>query len=233
MADQILVGHFSSNNITNVTPTGWQPLHFTSIEQKTAYFLTREDEQVVVKAVSNASASGYFKDITLDPKQYPILNWRWKATNTLQKGDVTSKEGDDYVARIYISFYYDPDRLKGMERVKYRLYTMLHDKAPPLAVINYIWANKAPAGTIVDNAYSPRVKMIVVESGEDNLNKWQTVQRNIYEDYQKAFGEVPGKITAVAIMSDTDNTGESATAFYGDIRFAKNISVTRAITLPH
>lgn len=216
------VGLFSKEDIASITPTGWQPLHFASIEQKTAYFLDRDNDAVVVKAVSNASASGFYNKVDINPQDFPVLSWSWKVKNILQKGDVTIKEGDDYAARIYISFYYDPERLRGTERIKYRLYTLLHDEPPPLAVINYIWANKASVGTFVDNAYSPRVKMIVVESGEKNLNQWQTVTRNIYADYKKAFGEPPGKITAVAIMTDTDNTGESATSWYGDIQFGKS-----------
>ncbi len=63
--------------------------------------------------------------------------------------------------------------------------------------------------------------MIVVESGGVKFDRWVNEERNIYEDYIKAFGEEPPLISGVAIMTDTDNTGESATAYYGDIQFAK------------
>jgi hypothetical protein len=63
--------------------------------------------------------------------------------------------------------------------------------------------------------------MIVVESGAADLNRWVTEERNVYEDYKAAFGDEPSLISGVAIMTDTDNTGESATAFYGDIVFKK------------
>jgi len=92
---------------------------------------------------------------------------------------------------------------------------------PPLGAINYIWESKAPMGTMVPNPYADRVMMFVVESGSDKLNQWVNEERNVYEDYKKAFGEEPPMISGVAIMADTDNTGESAIAYYGDILFKK------------
>ena len=91
----------------------------------------------------------------------------------------------------------------------------------PIAAINYIWESKVPKGTIVDNAFTDLVKMIVIESGEGEVGHWVEEERNLYEDYKKAFGEEPYLVNGVAIMTDTDNTGESATAYYGDIIFRK------------
>ena len=72
------------------------------------------------------------------------------------------------------------------------------------------------------NAYTKRLRMIVVGIGAAKLNEWQSYRRNVYEDYKQAFGEEPPKVSGIAIMTDTDNTGESATAFYGDIRLRKS-----------
>ena len=217
--ENIMVAAFSRMDLTDITPTGWKPMHFDSIENKTAYFLSRDDNKIVIQAVSHASASAYYKKTNISPNKHPILTWHWKVSNTLKKGNINSKDGDDYAARIYISFDYDPDRLSGMERIKYKLYTLTHDEPPPLAVINYVWANQAPVDTIVSNVYNPRVKMIVVQTGDTKTGHWQLEKRNILEDYIRAFGETPGNISGIAIMTDTDNTGESATAFYGDIQF--------------
>ena len=90
--------------------------------------------------------------------------------------------------------------------------------------MNYLWESKAPEGTMVPNPYTDRVIMMVVESGETKLNQWVSEERNIFEDYKKAFGQEPPMISGVAIMTDTDNTGESATAYYGDILFRKTRS---------
>jgi hypothetical protein len=101
---------------------------------------------------------------------------------------------------------------------------LLYGQYPPLGAINYIWESKAPVGTMQPNTYTDQVIMFVVESGKDKLNTWVTEERNVYEDYKKAFGEEPPLISGVAIMTDTDNTQETGEAYYGDILFKKEVS---------
>jgi hypothetical protein len=175
----------------------------------------------VVKAVAEASASALVREIKINPKEYPIVEWRWKVRNILKKGDVHIKEGDDYPARIYITFEYDPSKLGFFEKAAYKMGRLLYGEDLPLAAINYIWESKASIGTMIPNPYTDRVLMFVVESGAEKLNQWVSEKRNVYEDYKKAFGQEPPMISGVAIMTDTDNTGESATAYYGDILFKK------------
>ena len=220
--DMLKVADFSSMVQSDITPSGWHPLNFESIENKTAYFLIRQQNITVVQAVSHASASGFIKKVNISSTIYPVIKWRWKIDDVLNKGDIMTKEGDDYSARIYVSFDYDPHRLTGIESLKYKLYKLVHDESPPLAVINYVWGNHAHVGTTVNNAYSDRVKMIVIQSGKKRTKQWVHEERNILEDYRRVFGEDPGNITGIAIMTDTDNTGESATAWYGDISFHKS-----------
>jgi hypothetical protein len=221
-ADAVLaVGQFSAELPSPALPAGWRPLIFKGIKNTTRYSLVREEETTVVKAIANRSASGLTREITIDPKEYPWVQWRWKVTNLLQKGDVRSKQGDDYPARLYITFAYDPTRLSVFQKLKYEAVKLLYGDYPPLAAINYIWDGRTPEGKMVSNAYTDRVMMIVVESGPARLNQWVAETRNLYEDYRQAFGEEPPPISGVAIMTDTDNTGESATAYYGDIVFKK------------
>ncbi|MFO7598375.1 MAG: DUF3047 domain-containing protein [Candidatus Desulfacyla sp.] len=215
------VGRFSTEKTGNILPSLWEPLDFKDIKIHTHYRLVEADGQVVVQAVADASASGLIRKISIDPKEYPIVQWRWKVSNVLQKGNVHRKDGDDYPARLYILFEYDPDRLGFFERLKYETAKLFYGAYPPLASINYIWASNAPEGLVVPNPYSDRSMMVVVKSGEINLNKWLTEERNIYEDYRNVFKDEPPMISGVAIMTDTDNTGESATAYYGDILFSK------------
>ncbi len=220
-ADLLPVGVFSKASPGSEFPEGWKPLYFQNIEKRTRYSLIKDGDTVVVKAVSEASASGLVREMKIDPKEFPILQWRWKVGNILKKGNVKSKEGDDYPARIYITFEYDPKKLNFFEKTKYNTYRILYGQYPPLRAINYIWESTAPKGTAVPNPYASRVLMIVVESGPEKINQWVREQRNVFEDYRKAFGEDPPMISGVALMTDTDNTGESATAYYGDILFRK------------
>ncbi len=215
------VGKFSAAAEGSALPNGWKPLTFKKIERHTVYKVVKDGDTVAVKAVSEAASSGLTREITINPKEYPIVQWRWKVANVFKKGDVSKKEGDDYPARIYITFAYDSSKVSFFKKAAYEAAKLAYGQYPPIGAINYIWESKAPKGTMVPNTYAEEVKMIVVESGTAGLNQWMTEERNIYEDYKKAFGEEPPLISGIAIMTDTDNTGESATAYYGDIVFKK------------
>lgn len=218
----IEVGKFSIAEPGTAFPAGWKPLTFKKIEKHTIYTVARNGDAVAIKAESYASASGLIREIKINPKEFPLVRWQWKVSNILKKGNVYRKDGDDYPARLYITFEYDPSRLSFGERLKYEAAKLWYGEYPPLAAINYIWESHAPIGTMVPNPFTDRVMMIVVESGAEKLNQWVSEERNIYEDFKRAFGEEPPLISGVAIMTDTDNTGESATAYYGDILFMRD-----------
>lgn len=221
-ADAVLdVGKFSTAAPGTEFPDNWKPLTFPKIKRHTAYTLVREGEGVVVKAVSEASSSGLTREITIDPKEYPVVHWRWKVGNLLKKSDVSRKDGDDYPARLYVTFAYDSNKVGFLDKAKYEMARLAYGQYPPHGALNYIWDSKATKDTIMPNPYTDHAMMIVIESGAANVNRWMAEERNIYEDYKAAFGEEPPLISGVAIMTDTDNTGESATAYYGDIVFKK------------
>jgi hypothetical protein len=176
----------------------WEPKDFKG---QTRYEVVQEGDAHVLRAVSNASATGLIYKYPYDLKEFPILTWRWKVENNYKKGDATRKDGDDYPARIYVIF---PHWFKPMTRS-----------------INYIWANKLPKSEYVPNTYHSRSIMIAVQSGDENTGKWITERRNVYEDFKMVFDKEPPKAGGIAIMTDTDNTGESAVAYYDDIIIGK------------
>jgi len=225
MAEQspatIPVGHFSRIMDTSELPDNWEPLHFKNISAHTIYNVVQDNGISVIQAESTASSSGLTRKLTIDPAEYPILSWSWKVANIYQAGDVNLKAGDDYPARIYITFAYDAGKVGFWERVKFNTIKLFYGQYPPINAINYIWANKAPQGLIAPNPYTDRVKMFVIESGEEKIDTWIQETRNIADDYRTAFEEEPPRISGIAIMTDSDNTGESAIAWYGDIIFSK------------
>jgi len=169
-----------------------------SFRGRTKYEVTREDNVLCVKATSSASASALYYKIEYDAKNYPILKWRWKVDGVLSKGNALYKNGDDYAARVYVVF-------------------------PSLAfwrtkALNYIWANRLPQGDAVPNPFASNAVMIAVESGPERTGQWVEERRNILLDYRKFFGTDSPQVGAIAIMTDTDNTGEDAVAWYGPIR---------------
>lgn len=216
---EMLLGDFSSQ--AKNLPESWKPLAFGSIEEHTEYTLVDDQNINVVKAESNESASGLTKNIRFNPKEYPYLSWRWKVNKTISETDVTSKSGDDYAARVYIIFKYDFEDLSEDEQSRVSWYKFFKGQLPPLATLSYIWANKMNIGRIISSPYTKRVKMVILKNKDSALKEWHVEERNIYEDYKKAFGEEPMDVTSITIMTDTDNTKAMAESYFGDIVVSK------------
>lgn len=202
-------------------PAPWTLTTLPNIGKHTRYTLVRDGDTVVLRADAKESMASVTHPLQLDPHAYPIIEWRWRAQNLIRKADIATKAGDDFPARVYVLFDYDVGKLPFATRAKIRLARALFGTDVPVAALCYVWDGKAAKDTSVWSAYTDRVRMIVAESGAENLNKWVTVRRDVVADFRAAFGEDPPPISGVAIATDTDNTGESATAFYGDIRFSR------------
>lgn len=219
-SDTLIVGAFCSlNPEEHIHPPDWETMNFTGIS-RTAYSVVQIDGKSAVKAKSEQSSSGLVREVEIDLKEYPILRWTWRAENIFEKGTVHEKNGDDYPTRIYILFDYDIGHLPWGPRQRIRILRTFYGRIPTRA-INYIWESNEPKGTIVQNPYTQLVTMVVVESGEDNLGKWVSYERNVYEDYKTIFGEEPPVIGGIAIMTDSDDTRESATSYFRNISFHK------------
>jgi len=219
---------FSTASAGGPLPAGWTPLTFPHITRHTSYALVRDaDAGVVLRAEADASASGLIAKVDLPAHDGIRLRWRWKVERPIERGDVTRKAGDDYAARIYVAFRYSPERLSVFERARFELIRLWLGEYPPHAGLNYIWDAHAPVGTVVPNAYERRVRMIVVESGSARLGRWLDYERDIAADYRAAFGEEPPPVAGVALMTDADDTGERALAYYGDVVLRRAASTGR------
>lgn len=174
-----------------------------------------------MRAKSEAAASGLTRKARVDPHESPIISWRWKVEKLIAKADGRTKRADDYPARVYVGFEYDPARVGILERVKFEAIRLFYGEYPPMAAINYVWDGREPRGTIFTSPYTGRLKMIVVESGPADLGQWIEERRDVLADYRAAFGGDPPVISGVGIMTDTDGTGESAVTWYGDLSFEK------------
>jgi hypothetical protein len=199
----------------------WQPLKFPGIDRQTAYqrLTIHEDnnQYCTVYAKANASASGLIYRQEIDLAKTPILEWSWKISHSIPGGDAKEKAGDDFAARIYVAFQAQPEQLSWYEKIKYKAAEILYDLQPPGTAINYIWANKLAPDTAIVNPYTDKTMMIAVRSGDAEAGEWHTERRNIVEDYRRAFGKNPPEVMGIAMMTDTDNTGASAEAWYRQI----------------
>ena len=190
------LGEFSRNRLD-----GWE---HKSFKGETRYELQALDGVVVLKADSQAGGSGLFKEQRIDLEKTPFLNWSWRIASRLSGLNEQSKSGDDYAARIYVV-------VKGG-------LAFWQTKA-----INYVWAGNTAKDTVWPNAFAgDHAMMLALRGPEASLNVWYSEKRNVKAYFKKLFGEDVRSIDAVALMTDTDNSGGQVSAFYGDIWFSKD-----------
>lgn len=199
--------------------TGWQVLKPAPKANDTRYSVVLDAGKAVLKAEAEQSMSGLIHPVRIDLRQYPLLRWRWKIAAPLKRADMTQMTGDDYAARVYVMFDYPVEKLSFGTRAKLALAEALYGQKIPTAALNYVWDNRQPVGTIQLNTYTDRARMIVLQSGAAYAGQWMTETRDLASDFRAAFGEEPPDVVAVAVATDTDNTGESAIAWYGDLEF--------------
>lgn len=191
----------------------WKPLHFKKIKEHTTYSIEKERDKSYLKAESNASASGLVFHKEFSVFKYPKVRWKWKISNVFQKGNAREKSGDDYPVRVYIIFNYDPETASFGKKIKYGLAKKIYGEYPPHSTLTYIWANRQHRENILTNPYASEAKMIILQTGNDKAGKWIEQEIDILEDYHRAFGEDPPETGSLAIMSDSDNTGENAVSY--------------------
>ncbi len=199
----MLTATLSSASITKVDVLklpdigDWEKQVFSG---ETSYEVLEIDNRHVLKAFSNAAASGLVREIEVDLTRTAYMNWSWKVDAVLDNVEETQKSGDDYAARVYVVIS------GGLFFWRTR-------------ALSYTWASQQPKGRSWPNAFTDKVTMVAVESGEDLAGEWVEEKRNILDDISHLLGIDATSVDAVAIMTDTDNSRQSATAWYGDIFF--------------
>jgi hypothetical protein len=200
-------------------PSAWQTVLLSASKQPTEYTLVADEGVVVLRATAKGSASILAWRTDFDPRAFPMLSWRWKA-RPIPGADPRARRSEDAPARVMISFSGNPASLKASDRAAGALAEAISGHPLPYAVLMYIWGAKvAPESTTV-SALTSRIRMIAVSSDEEGAGRWQSYRRNLAEDYRRVFGEEPGRVTAIELMTDTDNTGAVAETFYGDLSLA-------------
>lgn len=199
----------------NGMPQGWEPLTFPKVPAHTAYAWSASSAAVHAKAENSASGLVFRHGGAV--ADAPVLRWRWKVAGTVPGGDENKKSGDDYAARVYVTFRYDPSRVGLATRLKYAAVKKLRGEYPPHNAIAYIWANKLAAGESAPSPYTKLVMMTAVRSGNGSAREWHAEERDVLADYRRLFGEEPPPYAGIALMTDTDNTGASAEAWYAGV----------------
>jgi hypothetical protein len=199
----------------------WRPLTFPKITKHSVYTIGTSEGNSFLRAESNASASGLICKKEYDVFDYPKMRWRWKIENVYRKGNAEEKSGDDYPIRIYILFKYDPEAASLGQRLRYGIARAVYGEYPPHSSLNYIWANRKHRERIISNAYADEAKMIILEAGTEKAGQWVEEDVDVIEDYRKAFGAMPPRTASIAVMNDSDNTGERSVSYVDYIEVYK------------
>lgn len=178
-------------------PKGWELKQWFGNTRKID--TVKEDGVSALRLVSDSNSFGVYREKELNPKKTPILTWEWKVTRLPEGADVRDKKKDDQAAQMYVMFPRFP------KMVNTRL-------------VGYIWETSAPKLSKITSQKSSNTRYIVLQSGAENLGKWVTESRNVYEDYKTLFGEEPPEIGGITIMIDSDDTHSSAESYFTHIR---------------
>jgi len=182
-------------------PDGWQGQNWGS--PKYDFTVVSEDSARALHLRSDNDSSTISKEVKVDVKQYPILQWRWKVVTLPKGGDARRKETDDEAAQLYVTFPRFPSAVRSR-------------------VIGYLWDSTAPVGATFLSQKVNTVTFVVVRSGDADLGKWMTETRNVSEDYKRIYGEEPKEaVGAVSISINSQNTGSRAESYFGEILFRK------------
>jgi len=214
------IAAFSANAAASGFPAGWRPWIINRAKTPTEYRLVRDAEtgHVVLYAHADAAASGLRQLLSVDPTAYPIVTWRWRVVDLIVSADNLDRYAEDSPVRLLLFFDGDKRSLSLKEQLLMETAQLLTGQVTPYATLMYVWENRLPVDTVISNAFSGQIKLIVAGSGpEAGLGHWRSFERNYVDDYRHAFGAAPGRLIGVGIMTDTDNTGERIEAFYGDI----------------
>ncbi|HKR46536.1 MAG TPA: DUF3047 domain-containing protein [Paraburkholderia sp.] len=200
-------------------PAGWKNLPVAHGKRVTQYTLVRDGDTTVLQADADRSASALMHEGNIDLVRTPVVAWRWKAKGPIEGADNRVGSKEDAPARLVFLFDGDKSKLSFFDRAKMDLAKRLSGEELPYATLMYVWSTSAAPGTVIANPHTNRVQMIVVSGLSGDAGHWQSLRRNIVQDYERVFHEPPGRITGYGLLTDTDNTGTTTRAWYGDVEF--------------
>jgi len=195
---------------------GWQPMALPG-KAATRYSWTEKDGRPALEATSERSASIWRKRLEPALANVGEVSFSWWAQALIPNASVADIDREDAVARVIFGFGGDIDKLPLRTRMKFELAQALTGEVPPYATLMYVWDSKLPVGTVVINPRSDRIRKIVVDSGPGQLHRWRDHKRDLAADFRLAFGEAPGPLMSMAVMTDSDNSRASARTWYGAV----------------
>jgi hypothetical protein len=211
------IPRFSTMKGVGKPPPEWKDAPLSAFKKHTDYSLVTEDGVVVLRAMAHGSASGLAFKTEFDPHQFPMLSWRWKVAQGIPDANNADPSKEDSPLRVTVAFDGDTSKLSLRDKNASSTAKFASGRPLPYAALMYIWGNQVPIDSVTNSSHYSRLRMLALSTDDKGIGKWQSFTRNLVEDYKRVFGEDPGKVISIELLTDTDNTGAAAEAFYGDI----------------
>jgi hypothetical protein len=186
-------------------------------KQPSQFSYVHKDGRHAMAAHSTSAASMVRQAIRIEPEELGSVRFSWKVPDLIAQADMAMRDTDDSPVRIVLAFEGDRSRFSGKNAMLSELARALTGEEMPYATLMYVWCNTRPPGSVIVNPRTDRIRKLVVESGASRLRQWVDYERNIRADYEKAFGEAPGALVGIGIMTDSDNTRSTTQAWYGPV----------------
>ena len=205
---------------TPIDQQHWSPVIFPG-KQFTRYQLSHHALRSGTQADAHSAVSMLRQSVHVPPDQLGALTFSWHVPALIDGADMGLRDADDSPVRVVLAFEGDRSQFSARNAMLNELSRALTGEEMPYATLMYVWCNHRPVGSVIANPRTDRIQKIVVESGPRQLMRWQDYERNIRADFEKAFGEPPGALVAIGLMTDSDNTRSSARAWYGDVQLVR------------
>jgi hypothetical protein len=211
------IPRFSTMKPAAKPPPEWKDAPLSAFKKHTDYSLVTDDGVVVLRAVAHGSASGLAFTTEFDPHKYPMLSWRWKVAKGIPDANNADPTKEDSPLRVIVHFDGDTSKLSAKDTRASSTAKFASGRPLPYAMIMYIWGNQVAIDSVTTSSHYSRIKMLALSTDDKGVGKWQSFTRNLVDDYKRAFGEEPGNVISIDLLTDTDNTNADAEAYYGDI----------------
>lgn len=211
-AAAMLAGCASLGEAPAPTP-GWHGVALPG-KEATRYTWGLKDGRMALGAASERSASLWRRKVDVPADRLGEVEFAWWVDTLIEGASIADASREDAPARILFAFEGDERKLPARTRAMYDLAEALTGERPPYATLMYVFETAKPVGTIGHGVRSDRVRKMVLDSGADSLRQWRTHRRDVAADFRAVFGEEPGRLAAVAVMTDSDNTRSRAKAWY-------------------
>lgn len=216
MASQVLTMQPGGLHFSSQDKAQWEPVALPG-KLRTAFKLERRDQRQALQAEAQSSASLLRQRVNIPPEKLGQLRFAWQVDQLMPEADMAERDRDDSPVRLILAFEGDRSRFSAKNAMLSDLTEALTGEPLPYATLMYVWSNQAPVASVIVNPRTDRVRKWVVESGPAHVRQWRQYQRDVRADFEKAFGEAPGALVGIAIMTDSDNTRSHVRAWYGDI----------------